>query len=165
MTFATTLQGLVAAWAGFYKDSTPAQVTLQFLHIGGLVGSGGLAIASDRDLLRLRHAGRAERDHHLARQRGVHGVVLAGLAIVTLSGVGFLLADLDTFLVSTAFWIKMGLVALLLANGAWLVTLERRLAADSSRHSDWARMRLAAGVSLALWFATTLLGAVLTNAA
>ena len=54
--FAMSLQQMVGAWAGFYQDSTPAQIGMQFLHIGGLVGSGGLAVASDRDLVRLRRA-------------------------------------------------------------------------------------------------------------
>jgi len=163
--FAMSLQQMVGAWAGFYQDSTPAQIGMQFLHIGGLVGSGGLAVASDRDLVRLRGASVTEREVHLARQHGVHGVVLAGLAIVTLSGVGFLLADLDTYLASKAFWIKMGLVVALLANGAWMVRLERSLVDDPRRDRQWARMRTAAIASLVLWFATTLLGAVLTNAA
>jgi len=162
---AMSLQQMVGAWAAFYQDSTPAQIALQFLHIGGLVGSGGLAVASDRDLVRLRGASVPEREVHLARQHGGHGVILVGLAIVTLSGIGFLLADLDTYLGSTVFWIKMGLVVVLLANGAWMVRLERSLVADPGRDREWARMRLAAIASLVLWFTTTLFGAVLTNAA
>jgi uncharacterized membrane protein len=162
---AMTLQGVIGAWAGFYQDSTPTQIALQFLHIGGLVGAGGLAISSDRDLLRRRRADVAHRVRHLEHQRGVHGAVIAGLVIVGLSGVGFLLADLDTYLVSTPFWIKMALVAALLVNGIWMVRLERTLIAEPARDREWSRMRLAAILSIVLWFATTLLGAVLTNAA
>ena len=53
---AKTLQESIDAWAGFYQDSTPTQIGLQFLHIGGLLGAGGLAISSDRDLIRQRSA-------------------------------------------------------------------------------------------------------------
>ncbi|MFL5507623.1 MAG: hypothetical protein ACJ8AU_12145 [Gemmatimonadales bacterium] len=162
---AKTLQESIDAWAGFYQDSTPTQIGMQFLHIGGLLGAGGLAISSDRDLIRQRSADPARRVTHLAHQRGVHSAVLAGLAIVTLSGLGFLFADLDTYLVSTPFWIKMALVAALIVNGVWMVRLERTLVAEPTRDREWARMRLAAILSVVLWFATTLLGAVLTNAA
>jgi uncharacterized membrane protein len=165
MTLAMTLQGMVGAWSTFYQASTPMQITMEFLHIGGLVGAGGLAVSSDRDLLKLRRAGAAEREAHLERQRGVHRTVLAALAIVTLSGVAFLLADLDTYLGSRTFLVKMGFVVLLFANGAWMMRLERALGRDASRDREWSRMRLAAGVSLALWFVITFLGVVVTDAA
>jgi hypothetical protein len=48
-----SLVGLVDGWAGFYQDSTPTQVAMQFLHIGGLMVAGGTALASDRTMLRI----------------------------------------------------------------------------------------------------------------
>ena len=47
-------------------------------------------------------------------------MVIAGLAMLFATGLLLFAADVDTFLPSRMFWIKMGLVALLLANGAMM---------------------------------------------
>ena len=47
-------------------------------------------------------------------------VVVAGLTLIVISGLLMLAADLDTFLHSRVFWIKMTLIVLLLINGALL---------------------------------------------
>jgi hypothetical protein len=73
-----------------------------------------------------------------------------------------MLADFDAYWASTAFWIKMGIFAALLLNGAIIVTKAPALHEDSSR--DRARLHLAAVASLGLWLATTLLGTVVPNA-
>jgi hypothetical protein len=70
-------------------------------------------------------------------------------------------ADVDTFLTSTVFWIKMGLMLLLMANGAILLRAERQV-----HHGDqtaWTRLTFTATASLALWFLTTLAGTALPN--
>ena len=73
-----------------------------------------------------------------------------------------MLADLDAYIASTAFWIKMGLFAALVLNGAMIVSLTAAAHEDSPRGR--ARLRLAAVASLVLWLATTLLGTVVPNA-
>ena len=53
-----------------------------------------------------------------------------------------LAADLETFLYSRVFWIKMGLIALLLVNGAVLTSAERR--ASRGDADAWGRLRITA---------------------
>ena len=78
------------------------------------------------------------------------------------SGLLLTLADLDAYLSARVFWIKMAFVVALLANGLLVVRGGRRTHAGDPRGP--ALLRLAAIASLTLWFATTLLGAVLPNA-
>ena len=64
----------------------------------------------------------------------------------------------------------MGIVGLLLLNGALLFRAERRLAEsiDSGAtppENNWKRLGTFARVSLSLWLLITVLGVVLTNAA
>jgi hypothetical protein len=92
---------------------------------------------------------------------GTHRLVIGGLATVVISGLLLLLADLDTFLGSKVFWLKMGLMVLLLANGLIVTLLERR--ALNGETNAWSRLRMAAGASLTLWFLVTLFGAALPN--
>jgi hypothetical protein len=159
------LISLVDGWAGLYQDHTSAQVVMQFLHIGGLMAAGGLALASDRTTLRVASGDRSARSALMEAQRGIHTWVLGALASVVLSGVSFFLADRDTYLHSVPFYLKMCAVGLLLANGGWMLHLERACIASPLAELPWKRLRLAAGASIALWFLTALLGTVLTNAA
>ncbi len=160
-----SVMALVDGWATFYQDSTPAQVAVQFLHIGGLMAAGGLALSSDRNMLRVPVDNRSARVAALAAQAGVHAWVLAALAVVGISGVGFFLSDRKTFLGSVPFWLKMGAVALLVANGVLMLRLERACSRAPNDESRWRRLCLSARASVALWFLTTLLGTVLSNAA
>ena len=77
------------------------------------------------------------------------------------SGVLLFGADVATYAVSKLFWLKMGMVALLMINGAILVRVGR----NGSEANERTRrtMRWTAGLSLALWFLTTLAGAGLPN--
>jgi len=157
----TTLTNVCHAWAGVYQDSAILRTAVGFVHIGGLMVGGGTALAEDRAILM---AGRGRTPHPRPYEdmsrRGVHAVVLTGLALVLASGVLLFAADIDTYVDSVPFWIKMGLVALLLANGVALTRIER-----DAQHSAvaWPRLRRAAVVSLSLWLLTTLAGMVLPN--
>jgi hypothetical protein len=157
-----SLRDAADTWASVYANSAALRSVLNFAHLGGLVGGGGCAIAADRATLRAlkRTPDAVAREiHHL---HGVHAVVLTGLGIVVVSGVLLMLADLDAYLESTAFWIKMGLVVGLFVNGA--VVVRSALRAEAGDTSALAALRLASMISLLLWFATTLVGAVLPNA-
>ena len=70
-------------------------------------------------------------------------------------------ADVETFLYSRMFWLKMALLGLLLCNGALLLRGERRVQRDEPR--AWTRLHYTAATSLVLWFLTTLIGAALPN--
>ena len=158
-----SLRELVDTWASIYANSATLRSAISFVHVGGLVGGGGCAVAADRATLRaFRRAPEgsvADEVHHL---HSVHNVVLAGLAAVIVSGVLLMLADLDAYLTATVFWIKMALMVALFVNGSILVRSALRAEAGDAR----ARTALwrASIASIILWFATTLAGTVLPNA-
>ncbi len=160
------LARLVAPWARFYSHSKTAATIVTFLHIAPIVVGGGLAIALDRAALRLRHDDPIARERHLAELGSSHRIVLGALALELLSGVAMLASDLDTFLPSWVFWLKMGLIVALLGNGAYLTRVERMLAGAAAESADqWSRLRGIAITSLVLWLAITFAGVVLTNIA
>lgn len=162
---ATSLATLADRWADYYKDHTAAQVTIQFFHIGGLLAAGGLALATDRETLLVPRHNITLRGAAALAHRSIHAWVLAALTAVVMSGAAFFLADRDTYLASLPFWLKMGSVATLLANGTWMLRLERTCIMYPMDDRAWRRLRFSAGASVVLWFLTTLLGTVLNNAA
>ena len=175
------LAQLVAPWARFYRHSPATSTVVTFVHIASLLVGGGLALALDRDTLHQRplplgaadrHAGERRasaqraRRRHLQHLADAHRVVLPSLAVASATGVAMLAADLDTFLSSSAFWIKMGLLALLLGNGALTNALATVLERDAGDvEGGWARLRASAAVSITLWLAVTFAGVALTSAA
>ena len=74
-----------------------------------------------------------------------------------------LLSDVDVFLGSAWFWVKLGIVGLLLANGFVMTRTERALANGGDEGVLWGRLRTISVLSLTLWIATTLVGVALTN--
>lgn len=151
----------IAAWSSLYSNSAVLRTGVGFAHVAGLLAGGGSAIVADRATLA---AWRRDADSRVAQARALHGthrIVIAGLLIVSLSGVLLLGADLDTYLHSVVFWIKMAFVALLIANGGVLVRAGRRAQAGDA--GAWPALRYGAIASLSLWFVITLLGAALPN--
>ncbi len=155
------LQNLSDNWASIYSHSPAIKSALSFAHIGGLVGGGGCAIAADRATLKALRRPVAETAHRIEELHTVHTVVIVGLVLVVVSGVLLALADLDTYLQSTVFWIKMAFVVALLANGALVMRAGTRVhnGDAAARGALW----FACVASLGLWFSTTLIGAVLPN--
>ena len=152
---------LADSWSSLYSNSAAIRSAVAFAHVGGLVAGGGSAIAADRATLRALGRGGSSLAAEIERLQGAHRIVLAGLATVGVSGVLLMLANFDQYLLSPVFWIKMGLVAGLLLNGAWLALAATRTSrgeANSARS-----LRIACVTSLALWFTTTLFGTVLPN--
>jgi hypothetical protein len=152
---------LADSWASIYANSAALRSGVGFAHIGGLVGGGGCAIAADLATLRALRRSRAVVVGEVQHLHGVHSMVLAGLAVVIVSGVLLMLADVDAYLASTAFWIKMALVVALFVNGS--VVVRSALRAEAGDRGALAPLRLASIFSLFLWSATTLAGAVLPN--
>ena len=158
------LSRLADPWSHFYSHSKTTETIVTFLHIAPIVVGGGVAIALDRAALRLRHDDSAGRERHLAELGSVHPLVIGALVVSLLSGLAMLAADLDTFLGSWVFWLKMALVVALLANGAMMTRLERALAAPGGGTEDqWGRLRGIAITSVTLWLVITFAGVVLTN--
>lgn len=161
MTVVQQLALWVAPWADFYNGSTMAQSLVNFGHFGGMMTAGGLALAADRATLRATVEGRARQLQELAT---LHPLVVAALGFTALSGVLMLAADLEALASMPVFWLKMGLVALLLLNGYGMTRTERTLQlGDPAEARGWRRLRHAAVASLALWFAVVLVGSILPN--
>ncbi|MGH9411149.1 MAG: hypothetical protein ACRD1V_17030 [Vicinamibacterales bacterium] len=152
------LQHAIDAWASIYANHAALRTTIEFLHVGGLLGGGGAAIAADRATL-TRH--RPDLADWLDSFHTTHRIVLAGIVVILASGVLLLAADVDTYFHSKVFWAKMGLFVLLLLNGAQLMRSET--AARGGDERAHRRLRTLVGVSLALWFLITLAGAALPN--
>jgi uncharacterized membrane protein len=164
MTTPEVLTRLAEPWASFYSHSKAASTIVTFLHIAPIVVGGGIAIALDRASLRVDVNDTQARERHLRELGSVHPIVLSSLALLLLSGLAMLAADLDTFLGSWVFWLKMALIVALLANGARMTRLERALAgAPGTAGDQWWRLRGIAITSVILWLAITLAGVVLTN--
>lgn len=165
MPILQTMTALAAPWAQLYQNSKVLESGVAFAHFGGLLVSGGLAIATDRATLRstaLDPAGRARHLHELA---SVHRPVLIGLTLVFASGLLLFAADIETYMTSVAFWVKMGLVVLLLANALVMQGAEKKLVRDARDRRAWNVLKVTSASSLVLWLVITLAGIVLVNAA
>jgi len=157
------LANFFSPWVDLYAGSTTVETVVMFLHLGGLVAAGGLAWTLDRAVLRSAHGPHPSRAE-LARELGLsHGVVLVGLIVVFASGLALTAADPKTFLVSWIFWVKMGLVVLLLTNGWLLKRAGERLAEEPDAEPAFRTLRGAAVRSVSLWTLTVLAGVALSQ--
>ena len=152
--------GLIARWAHLYEDNKLVSAGVTWVHLSGILLGGGAAVVADREALwfdpRDEHRGL-----HLARWRSVHAWVIAGLALTFVSGLLMLFSDLKTFLPAVLYWIKMGMVLVLLGNGGLRLKAERSLAAGSD--ASLGMFRATSIASLVLWFTILLLGMLLTT--
>jgi len=148
-------------WARVYADSKLVSTGVIYVHLAGLLLGGGAAVAADRETLKAAREPEPVRADHLAFLGTVHGIAIAGLAMLAASGAAMLLADLDTFWSARAFWIKMSLVALLLANG--LVMRQAEQLARTLPARAWRRLRTTSILSLVLWFTILLASTILAS--
>ena len=152
---------VVAWWAAFYSGSAVMRTLVSFVHVAGLVGGGGAAISADRAMLRATRRGLPVTREQIDHIHNTHRIVILGLAGVIVSGVLLFGADVPTYAPSRLFWLKMVMVAALMINGAFLVRVGRGVLMPDEKTRR--TMRWTAGLSLALWFLTTLVGAGLPN--
>jgi hypothetical protein len=157
------IAGAITHWAKFYNDRTSVSAAVTYLHIAGMLLGGGFAVVADREALRVSpEATPPERWSEVVdRLPDVHRWVLAGLSLTFATGFLMLFADLDTYLSAAVFWTKMGLVALLLANGYGRVRAERLLRQGIA--TGWRWFRRTSVASFVLWFAVLLASTILTN--
>ena len=148
-------------WNHLFSHSKWVAGTVTGAHIISLL-FGGLAIASDRTTLRISRDDPAARAEQIREIRAVHAPVLAAIVVLLVSGVLLAASDVETFLPSISFWIKIALVVLLLVNGALLTGAERKLGGGIT-DADWGRLRTFARASIVLWIATAVVGIVLSN--
>ena len=159
----SALARLAEPWNSLYSDSKVVSSTVVFLHLVPLLTAGGTALVADRATLRAARGTSEDRARHLVDLGRTHAFVLTGLALSFISGVLLFLSDVDTFLESPFFWIKLALVGLLLVNGFLMTRTESALNGGGDDAALWSRMKTISIVSLLLWIATTLAGVVLTN--
>ena len=164
MPLLETLEALVKPWAVLYSDSKPTEAVVLFAHVAGTLWGGGLAIAADRSVWKLRTAAADERLRLLGEIDRLHASVLIGLSLAAISGVLLTTADLKTFGTSPYWWGKMIAFALLLTNGWWLQHQERRFrAAPATMDGKWQGLRIASAFSFTLWFTVALGGVFLVT--
>jgi hypothetical protein len=155
------LASLLDTWSSFYSNHAALKSVIEFVHIGGLMLGGGCAITADLatlEAVREGPIGRTSQFHVLKR---THVIVVVGLAALFVSGLLLFAADLETFVHSRVFWLKMALLVMLLANGVVMLVAERRVRRGDVR--AWRHLHTVAVSSLVLWFVTTLAGAALSN--
>ena len=151
----------VGWWAALYSGSAVARTLVAFVHLAGLVGGGGAAISADRATLKATRLGLAVTREQIDTIHHTHRIVILGLASVIVSGLLLFAGDVTTYAPSKLFWLKMVMVAALMINGAFLVRVGHGVQMPDERTRR--TMRWTAGLSLALWFLTTLVGAGLPN--
>lgn len=148
-------------WSNMYAHNRAVSTAVLFFHVAPLVFGAGAAFVMDRATLRASRGSAVERDRHLHELERVHRVVLTGLTFSFVSGLLMFLSDVTTFLGAVLFWVKIGLVALLLANGYLLTRTEHALLTTSNNDALWQRMRTLSVWSAVLWLSTTFSGVVL----
>ena len=72
--------GIVERWAHLYADSKALSAGIMFLHLAGVLGAGGIAIAADRAALLLPAEAGERLAHEIERLKAVHNWVIAGLS-------------------------------------------------------------------------------------
>lgn len=159
------LAQLSAPWHDLYADSKVLPTAVLFVHFAALLVGGGMALSADRATLHAARLGVDERQRQLVALGGIHRWVVGALALLFASGALLALADVETFATSPVFWTKMGLIALLLANGFAMTRTEQSLGrAPLDAGRLWRRLQRLAVASVALWLAIVLAGTILTNA-
>lgn len=148
-------------WSKLFSHSKPVSAGTLFIHLAPLIAGGGVAFAADLATLRAYRQGLAERTRQVAELTGTHKLVLFGLTLSFISGIGLFLSDVETFMGSIYFWIKLACVAVLLINGLVLTRIESALARTPGDDRLWNRLRTVAMVSATMWIVTTLVGVVL----
>jgi hypothetical protein len=163
MALPAFLASAVESWADFYGHHQLVSIAVRYLHLAGLVVGGGTALFADRQILRAARSGPKERSGIVAALDASHRVVVPALAVVVTTGLLMTASDTETFFGSRLYWSKMGLVGLLLLNGAFLLAAERAVAGE--RPKGWRWLGLASAASLVLWLTILFFGVWLTAAA
>ena len=158
---------LVEPWSTLYGDSTIIPTLVVFGHIAALVFAGGLAVTLDRATLRAARGPAEFRWRQLEELRAAHRYVIVGIGLSVATGVLLFAADLETYFGSWIYWTKMGLIVLLLLNGYLMTRAEGRISDTPNAADDagWKQLRIAAIVSLVLWFTIAFAGVALVKAA
>ena len=151
---------LIERWARLYNDHKAVSDAVTFAHLAAIMVGGGVAIASDRAALAMAPASDVPYTPPLGGH-AVHRWVVASLAVITISGLGMLFADLHTYISAPLFWVKMGLAVALVGNG-W-VRMKAEQAVLAGVAAARVRFRRTSVASLALWLVILLAGVMLVT--
>lgn len=154
-------------WRNAWGESIVLSTGVLFVHLAALVLGAGLALAADRSTLRSWRSGPEERTRQLGELAATHRIIQGALGALFGSGILLFLSDVEEYASSRVFWVKMGLVALLLANGYAMTRTEAALRGAGAQHPLidrlWRRMRTRSVTSAALWLTTLLAGTILAS--
>ena len=100
------LGALVTRWARVYADHKAVSGGVTYVHLAGILLGGGLAVSADRTVLRWSPEPGPDRSRELQSLGASHRWVVGGLGLTFVSGLGMLLADVDTYLASAVFWTR-----------------------------------------------------------
>ena len=159
----SALARAVTPWSRLFSHSKAVSAAVLFLHLVPLVVAAGTAFVADRATIRASRLGPPERSAQLAELARIHRIVVGGLALSFVSGVLLFLSDVDNFRTAPAFWTKLAMVALLLANGFAMTRTEAALRTSGDDAQRWSRLRTISVLSMVLWLATVLNGVVLAT--
>lgn len=149
----------VEPWSRLYSDSAVLPVALTFVHLAALMVAGGLALGADRIVLKsARTADARTRGAAVDAVGDVHRIVVTALLCSLVSGMLQLAADLEALVGMRVFWVKMGLVGLLLINGAVMLRDERALRRQPDQPGAFRALRIRAATSVVLWLGIVLAG-------
>ncbi len=171
------LQSIITAvqpWADYYADHRAVSTAIIAIHLLAMFVGGGIAVATDRQILRVPTNRFDLAQAAAAEMESTHRVVITALLLVILSGALLFLSEVETFAVSPVYWAKMSGVVLLLLNGLRMQRAERVVAGGHGvvtpesaavpvPSTAWGTLTTTARVSLVLWLTILLLGVVLTN--
>ena len=121
------LSHLLESWSSLYANHAALRTAIEFMHIGGLVAGGGCAITADLATMTAAREDSADADRTAAPAAADASPRRARAGGAPISGLLLFAADVETFLYSRIFWLKMGLMGLLLINGALLLHGERQV--------------------------------------
>ncbi|MEZ4456202.1 MAG: hypothetical protein R2882_06585 [Gemmatimonadales bacterium] len=154
---------LFAPWASFYNDHELVATWIAFFHLAGLLWGGGRAVVADVVTLRSSSAEAFLREGNLRFLMASHRDVIVGLAISAITGVLMFGSDVEHYLGSWLYWVKIALVVILLLNGVFIQRTEARLGQAEQAEPAWGGARRHAWISLACWFGATLFGKLMVT--
>jgi hypothetical protein len=166
-----SIAGAVQPWQELYSEHTSVSTLVLFVHLAALVASAGLAVANDRAMISTTVTDSDERVRRLDELSLSHRSVIAALTISFASGALLLFADFEAFVGMPAFWVKMSLIVLLIANASFMRRREFQLRNNAVNVPSnplmigklWSGLRRHAWASLTLWFAIVLAGTAMTS--
>ena len=157
MPIITQVAVAVKPWANWYNDNSMLQSRTMFVHLSGVLLSGGAAVTTERATPAAARRTDEDRARKLTALRTSHKAILIGLGATLLSRVVLLTADVETLILAPAFVIKMGVRAALLANGYLLTRAEGSVSVDQTHSTrQWATLKQLSYASLALCFTRVL---------